>query len=141
MKAFLYTFLLGAFALCMPTVSVNASVVASSEAAEVSVTTKVEKKGFSAWLEKKAEKQISKKIAKMQKRFAKDGAKVDFQDPVNKWMWFWIFGWAAGLLLSIVGVAAALGGGFGIFWLLGSLCWLFGTISLIIWLLKKTGNM
>jgi hypothetical protein len=56
-------------------------------------------------------------------------------------MWFWIFGWAAGLLLSIVGVAAALGGGFGIFWLLGSLCWLFGTISLIIWLLKKTGNM
>jgi len=103
MKAFFYTFLLGALMLCIPTVSVSASVVVSPDATEVTVTTKVEKKGISAWLEKKVEKQITKKIAKMQKRFAKNGGtKVDFQDPVNKWMWFWIFGWAAGLLLSIL---------------------------------------
>jgi len=141
MKAFFYTFLLGALMLCIPTVSVSASVVVSPDATEVTVTTKVEKKGISAWLEKKVEKQITKKIAKMQKRFAKNGGtKVDFQDPVNKWMWFWIFGWAAGLLLSIIGLAA-IGGGFGVFWLLGSLFWLFGTVSLIIWLVKKFGGV
>ena len=65
-------------------------------------------------------------------------AGIDFQDPVNKWMWFWIFGWGAGLLLSILGAATLFSGG-GILWILSYLCWLFGTVSLVIWLVKKFG--
>ena len=90
---------------------------------------------------------VNKKAFKMQQREAKathflSKHGVDFQDPVNKWMWFWIFGWAAGLVLSIVaGATVATGsvGSFGLIWLLASLAYLFGTISLIVWLVKKFG--
>lgn len=83
---------------------------------------------------------IAKKIEKMQDKIARKG--VDFDDPVKKWMWFWIFGWGASLVLSILAAAlftSTLGGGFGgaaILWLLASLAGLFGTVSLVIWLVK-----
>ena len=85
------------------------------------------------------------KAFKMQQREAKathflSKHGIDFQDPVNKWMWFWIFGWGAALVLSIVGaatVATGSVGSFGLIYLLASLCGLFGTISLVVWLVKK----
>lgn len=92
-----------------------------------------------------------KKIERRQRIFEKVIAKkmekygtIDFNDPVKKWMWFWIFGWGAGLLLTIIGAAAftgsVWGGGVGaagvIISLLGWLAWLFGTVSLVIWLVK-----
>lgn len=55
-------------------------------------------------------------------------------DPVDKWFWFWIIGWGTGLLLSILTGGALAGGGIGIIWF--SL-FVLGSISLIIWLLKK----
>lgn len=91
---------------------------------------------------KRAERQqarFEKRIAFVQKVMKKKyDAGIDFQDPVNKWMWFWIFGWGAGLLLSIIGAATLFSTG-GFIWILGSLCWLFGTVSLVIWLVKKFG--
>ncbi len=96
---------------------------------------------------KELTKKEQKKLKKLQKRLDKMQAKgqdVDFSDPVQKWMWFWIFGWSAAILLSIIGavvaVGGALSGGFGIgaiLVLLGWLAGLFGTVSLIIWLVKK----
>ena len=65
---------------------------------------------------------------------------IDLQDPVNKWMWFWILGWGAGLVLTIIAAATVASGslgGFGIVYGLASLAFLFGTISLIVWLVKK----
>ena len=56
-----------------------------------------------------------------------ESSPVDFHDPVQKWMWFWIFGWGIGLVLLFVPVL----------WVLSSLFFLFGTISLIVWLVKK----
>ena len=67
---------------------------------------------------------------------------IDLQDPVNKWMWYWILGWGAGLILSIIATATYTSGsigGFGIIWGLASLAYLLGTISLIVWLVKKFG--
>ena len=88
-----------------------------------------------------------KKLRKIQKRMKKMQAKgqdVDFSDPVDKWMWFWIFGWGAAIVLSIVASAIVVGtaftGGFGFGALLFLVAWLaglFGTVSLIIWLVKK----
>lgn len=88
---------------------------------------------------------INKKAFTMQRReakathlFSKSG--IDLQDPVNKWMWFWILGWGAGLVLSIIAAATISTGSigsFGLIWGLATLAYLFGTISLIVWLVKK----
>ena len=52
---------------------------------------------------------------------------IDFRDPVDKWMWFWIFAWGIGLvILFLPGV-----------WVLSSLFFLVGLICLIVWLVKK----
>jgi len=89
----------------------------------------------------KFEKRLNKVNAK---RALKGKAGIDFSDPVDKWMWFWIFGWAAAIILPIIAAIVVTGtltgGGFGIgllLVLLASLAGLFGTISLIIWLIKK----
>jgi len=86
--------------------------------------------------ERKAER-FKKRIAKFEKKMERRGG-----DDAKKWMKFWLLGWGAGLLLWIIAIAAvgSGGGGFGLFailTLLGSLAWLFGSISLIIWLVKK----
>lgn len=90
----------------------------------------------------KAEKTLSKKELKKQERLEKRLAKaekkaaasdVDFEDPVDKWMWFWIFGWGANLALSVVSIII----GIPLLGTLGYLAGVFGTVSLIIWLIKK----
>lgn len=91
--------------------------------------------------ELRKQKRMEKRFTKFQERLEKRMEKkdFDFSDPVDKWMWFWILGWGAGLLLSILAAATLFGGGFAILWLLATLAWLFGTVSLVIWLVKKFG--
>jgi len=118
----------------------KASVAVSEEKTSEMLQQKAsENEGIVAQMTSKMEKRFAKKAAKIEKKLAKrfgNGEKVDFNDPVDKWMWFWIFGWAAGFLLYSFGwfVAAP-------FWYLGYLCMLAGTVCLIVWLLKKSGNM
>jgi hypothetical protein len=94
---------------------------------------------FMASLEAKYGHRMMKRVAKLEKLFAKKksqgGEKVDFKSEPDKWMWFWIFGWGAAIVFSIIGFGVP-----GFYWL-GYLCGLAGTVCLIIWLLKKTGNM
>ena len=127
------------FALVLP-LATQASVAVSTETARTEMIKKTAKQDNNLIPSVIKNQKLIKKFAKAQKHFTKKGEKVDFSDPVDKWMWFWIFGWGAGLVLSIVATAVVLSGGFGIFWLLGSLCWLFGTVSLVIWLVKKFGG-
>lgn len=94
-------------------------------------------------LKKKTRKmeRLQKRIAKFEKKMAKRQARGS--DDTKKWMKFWLLGWGLGIVLPIIGVVIGTGGGFGIagvLILLGSLAWLFGTISLIIWLVKKFSN-
>jgi hypothetical protein len=98
-------------------------------------------------IQKAEKKQVrtQKRIALVQKYLAKNMAKkaVDFKDPVNKWLWFGVFGWGAGLVLWIIAAAVVTGGGFlggGFLGLLASLAWLFGTVAFVIWLVKKFGD-
>lgn len=83
---------------------------------------------------------LQKKLAKLEKKMAEG----PFDDDVKKWRNFWLLGWGGGILLMIVGgvvaVGGALSGGFGIgaiLYILGGLAVTFGSISLIIWLIKK----
>ena len=87
-----------------------------------------------------------KRMAKIQEWLNNKGLDIDLQDPVEKWMWFWIFSWGAGLILGIIAAASITGGiysgSFGIAALLGTigwLCWLAGLAFLVIWLVKKFG--
>ena len=57
-------------------------------------------------------------------------------DPVNKWFWFWIFGWSLGLIITLISGATVTTGFLGILWLLG---FVGGSVALVIWLLKKFG--
>ena len=97
----------------------------------VKAVTETEVSDVDAKKAKKFEEKLGKLSAKIEKKFAKKQAKVgdagvDFSDPVDKWMWFWIFGWGLAILLGLVG--------------LGTLGWIVGvagTVALILWLVKK----
>ena len=60
-----------------------------------------------------------------------------FSDPVDKWFWIWVMGWGAGILITIISSASIASGFLGILWF--SL-FIIGSISLIIWLIKKFGK-
>lgn len=74
----------------------------------------------------KKQARLEKRIAKIEKKSAAQD--IDFRDNTEKWMWFWISGWVLAALLRLIG-------GLGLTILAGALG-LFGTISLIIWLVK-----
>ena len=99
---------------------------------------KAEKKEYrmekkTAWVMKILERKMAKS--------KKDIGGLD--DPVDKWFWYWLFGWGGALVLSILFWSLA-GSGAGfysgtwlIFGLLSTLRWIGGTVALIIWLINK----
>jgi len=66
--------------------------------------------------QKRKKARLKKVVAKFEKRITKINAKraakgkpqIDFSDPVDKWMWFWIFAWGGALVLSILAAACFL---------------------------------
>ena len=110
---------------------------------ESKTLTKTEAKAIQKLERKEARSQ--KRLAIVQKLMMKNASKkaVDFKDPVNKWLWFGVFGWGAAFVLWILAAALVTGGGFlggGVLGLLASLVGLFGTVSFVIWLVKKFGD-
>jgi hypothetical protein len=96
----------------------------------------------------RAEKRLSWFATTINKKMSKSKNKAlgGLDDPVDKFFWYWLIGWGAGLLLTIIASAIAVGGafsgGFGVAWvlfLLGWLAWIGGTVMGIIWLVKKLG--
>jgi len=97
-------------------------------------------------LERK-QKRTEKKMARFQKFMSsKKGQKMlgGLDDPVDKFFWYWVIGWGAAIVLSIIAAAVTVGsitgGGFGIGYLLFLIGWLAGlagTVALVIWLVKK----
>ena len=82
-------------------------------------------------LDKKKAAKLDKKLQKLERKIDKKIAKaeaegVDFQDPVEKWFWFWIFGWGIAIILGIIG--------------LGTFATIFavaGFVALVLWLVNK----
>lgn len=90
--------------------------------------------------EEKKQMRMERRMERVEKFMqTKMGQKLlgGLSDPVDKFFWFWIIGWGAGIVLTVIASAALLSGGFSILWLLAYLAWLAGSISLIIWLVKK----
>ena len=92
---------------------------------------------------KKEEKQqvrMERRMARVEKFMqSKMGQRLlgGLDDPVDKFFWYWIIGWGAGIVLSVLAAATITGGGFGVLWLLAYLAWLAGSVALIVWLVKK----
>ncbi len=97
-------------------------------------------------MELKSLKKEEKKQVRMERRMervekfmnSKLGQKLlgGINDPVDKFFWFWIIGWGLGILLIVLASAGA-GVGLGVIGILAYLAWLAGSVSLIIWLVKK----
>jgi len=90
--------------------------------------------------EEKQQVRMERRMARVEKFMnSKLGQKLlgGLDDPVDKWFWFWVIGWGAGIILTVIAGATLSAGSFGILWLLAYLAWLAGSVSLIIWLVKK----
>ena len=138
MKALQITLFFALFALLIPTTTVSASQeVSAKESREVILKKVAAEKGNMFSNAPNATKIFAKKAMKVAKFFG-HGNKIDFQDPVDKFLWFAIAGWLAGALLYSLfwGVGLAVG-----LYFLAYLCWLGGSICFVIWILKKTGSM
>jgi hypothetical protein len=57
-----------------------------------------------------------------------------FSDSVDRWFWFWVIGWGAGILLSILAGGVFTSGVIGILWFT---LFVAGSVSLVMWLVKK----
>lgn len=84
---------------------------------------------FSKFSQTKVGKWAVKKAIQANKFLTKAG--VDLQDPVQKWLWYAIFGVIAGTVLYAAGFA------FGPLWYLGYLIYLAGIICFWYWVYLK----
>ena len=90
--------------------------------------------------EEKQQVRMERRMARVEKFMnSKLGQKLlgGLDDPVDKWFWFWVIGWGAGIILTVIAGATLTAGSFGVLWALAYLGWLAGSVSLIIWLVKK----
>ena len=138
MKNFKFLTLLAFIALLLGTQNVYAVINFNSIEATAIESNKSDKETKK---QLKRQKRFEKRMAKMEKKANKKD--IDFSDPVDKWLWFAIFGWGAGLVLYIIAVAIGIGSfgaGIGIAAVLALIAWLafaFGGVSFIVWLIKK----
>ncbi len=72
------------------------------------------------------ERMINRMEHRLRKKM-KPGVEVDFSDPVNKWLWFGLFGLGAALVLGIFSLG------------LGGLVAFLAVVCLVIWLIKQSG--
>ena len=71
--------------------------------------------------------------SKLSKKSEDENIRIDLRDHTEKWMWYWIIGWAMGALITIPAVILSS----SLISLTASLFFVAGTVCLIIWLVKK----
>lgn len=84
-------------------------------------------------LSERAEKRLEKRLAKLEKRnkFKRlFGDQIDFQDDVEKWLWFGIFACGIALVISILAWSPLVG-----------LLWVAGVVCLVVWIIKRYGGV
>ena len=145
LKSFLFllalAFMLPSMSIASPAINTEdrtSGLVTMDELAVEKVLTAQEMK----FLQKEEKKQakLERRIARVEKFMnSKMGQRLlgGLDDPVDKWFWYWIIGWGAAIVFSILAAAILTTTSFGIFGVLSLLFGLFGTISLVVWLVQK----
>lgn len=145
LKTLLFLVALG---FLLPTISMGSPTINTEDnvAGLVSMDEMVADKTFTAQelkilqKEEKQQLRMERRMARVEKFMSsKLGQKLlgGLDDPVDKWFWFWVIGWGAGIVLTVIAGATLSAGSFGVLWALAYLAWLAGSVSLIIWLVKK----
>ena len=101
---------------------------------EVTQLSKKEKKKYN-----RVNRKLSKLEHKLQKRKKKRKSAIDLRDPVEKWKWYWILGWGAAIALVVTAAVLGLvttGVLYRLLIITASLAGIFGTISLVMWLIR-----
>lgn len=75
--------------------------------------------------EKKTTKRLNKIAKRIERKALKHGVQVDFSDPVDKWLWFGLFG----LGIAVVSSFFNLG--------IGGLIAFLAVICLVVWVVKR----
>lgn len=78
----------------------------------------------------KTSKKLQRAAKRLERIAARHGEQVDFSDPVDKWLWFGLFGLGIGIVVALLG----LGG-------VGGLIGFLGVVCLVVWILKKTDSI
>lgn len=123
-------FLLAAFLLSVlcPSRTV-ASTLVSKQEMRVGLTEKVRDsyRHISEKTDKRTEKRLKRLAKRLDRKAERYGAEVDFSDPVDRWLWFGIFGLGIAVVLSFF----ASGGLAGLIALLALAC-------LVVWIIKRS---
>ncbi len=83
---------------------------------------------------------IENHLSRLQKKLKARNARHPLggiSDPVDEWFWIWVISWGLGILLTIIFAGAMAGAALGILWLLA---FGIGSVSLVLWLVKKFGS-
>ena len=131
-------FLVPSLSMAAPAVNTEdtrAGIVTMDELNESKVLTTAEIKAMKAG--EKKQLRMERRMARLEKFMnTKMGQKLleGLNDPVDRFFWYWIIAWGIGLILILLAAGTS---GFGVIGVLATLAWLAGSVSLIVWLVKK----
>lgn len=122
--AFLLTCLIFLVFNSMP---LNATVAISKEEMQAGFMEKMrtQPEGFSKITDKKTEKRLKRLTKRLEHIAEKAGTQVDFNDPVDRWLWFGVFGLGIAIFFSFIQVG------------LGGIVAFLAIICLVIWIVKR----
>ncbi|GAB4495534.1 MAG: hypothetical protein OHK0019_24870 [Saprospiraceae bacterium] len=105
----------------------NATVAISTEEMRAGFMEKmrIQPEDFSKISDKKTEKRLTRLAKRLDRMAEKAGMQVDFNDPVDRWLWFGVFGLGIAIFFSFVQVG------------LGGIIAFLAIICLIIWIVKR----
>ena len=105
----------------------NATVAISKEEMQAGFVEKLraQPEDFSNISDKKTEKRLKRLAKRLDRMAEKVGTQVDFNDPVDRWLWFGVFGLGIAIFFSFIQVG------------LGGIIAFLAIICLVIWIVKR----
>lgn len=121
-------FLLACLTLTILTpIAVHASTAVSQQDMRAGVAEKMRKSPKNVFKnDKKTTKRLNKIAKRIERKALKHGMQVDFSDPVDRWLWFGIFGLGIAIVMSFFDLG------------IGGLIAFLAVVCLVVWVVKRS---
>lgn len=121
-------FLLACFTLTtLAPIAARASVAVSQQDMRAGMAEKMRENPKNVFKnDKKTTKRLNKIAKRIERKALKHGMQVDFSDPVDKWLWFGIFGLGIAIVMSFFDLG------------IGGLIAFLAVVCLVIWVVKRS---